>query len=183
MANQPTGVEARFDPRDILVSKTDVHGIITYANRHFIDISGYTEDELLGAPHSLVRHPSMPRCVFDLLWETLRDGREIFAFVVNLAKDGRHYWVFAHVTPDVSPVSGEVIGYHSSRRQAVATSVRVMEDLYAELLRVESRATTKREACRLGREALERALAEKGVTYERFVMDIYALGNPAARAA
>lgn len=181
MSIQPTGVEARFDPRDLLVSKTDARGVITYANRNFIGISGYTEEELLGKPHSIVRHPSMPRCVFDLMWETIQDGREIFAFVINLGKDGRHYWVFAHVTPDIDPNTIEIVGYHSSRRQASAAATRAMEELYAVLRREEARASTKREACMLGRQKLKEILDEKGLTYEQFVMELY--DTTTARAA
>jgi len=96
---EPTGVESHFGDDEIIVSKTDPRGVITYANEIFIRVSGYSEEELLGAPHSILRHPAMPRCVFKLLWDTIQGGREIFAYVVNLAKTGNHYWVLAHVTP------------------------------------------------------------------------------------
>lgn len=181
MPIEPNGIEARFDARDLLVSKTDPRGQLTYVNRNFISISGFTEDELLGKPHSIVRHPSMPRCVFDLMWETIQDGREIFAFVVNLAKDGRHYWVFAHVTPDVDPNTIEILGYHSSRRQASASAIRQIEELYALLRREEARGNTKREACSLGRRKLKEILEGRGVTYEQFVMELY--DSTTARAA
>ena len=87
----PTGVERSFSPDEIIVSKTDTKGIITYANKIFLDIAGYTEDEVLGKPHNMIRHPDMPRCIFELLWQTIQQKKEIFAYVVNMAKNGDHY--------------------------------------------------------------------------------------------
>lgn len=86
-----TGKEVFFKPEEIIVSKTDLKGRITYANRVFLDISGFTEAELLGKPHSILRHPEMPRCVFKLLWDTIQNGSEIFAYVINRCKNGDHY--------------------------------------------------------------------------------------------
>ncbi len=111
----PTGIERHFGEDEIIVSKTDLQGKITYANDVFIRVSGYSEEELIGAPHSLIRHPDMPRAVFKLLWDTLAAGEEIFAYVNNLAASGDNYWVFAHVTPSLG-ADGKVIGYHSNRR-------------------------------------------------------------------
>ena len=112
---RPTGVERTFGQDEIIVSKTDLKGRITYANRVFLQVAGYTEREVLGAPHSLIRHPDMPRSVFQLLWDTIQGGREVFAYVVNLAKNGDHYWVLAHVTPTFDD-AGKIVGYHSMRR-------------------------------------------------------------------
>ena len=95
----PTGVERFFPEDEVIVSKTDFKGRITYANETFLNIAGFTEDEILGQPHSIIRHPDMPRCVFKLLWDTIKARSEIFAYVLNMAKNGDHYWVFAHVTP------------------------------------------------------------------------------------
>src|SRR5208282_4348758 len=111
---QPTGIERFFEEEEIIVSKTDLKGLITYANRVFVQISGYSEEELLGQPHSIIRHPSMPGSVFRLLWETIASGQEIFAYVNNMSKNGDHYWVFAHVTPTFG-AAGEIVGYHSNR--------------------------------------------------------------------
>lgn len=96
---QPTGKEVFFPEDDIIVSKTDLKGRLTYTNRIFCDISSYSEAELMGQPHSIIRHPDMPRAVFKLLWDTLAEGREIFTYVKNMARSGDHYWVLAHVTP------------------------------------------------------------------------------------
>ena len=96
---RPTGTERTFGEDEIIVTKTDLRGVLTYANDVFLRISALTEDEAIGQPHSLIRHPDMPRAVFKLLWDTLKERKELFAYVVNLASDGAHYWVLAHVTP------------------------------------------------------------------------------------
>ena len=95
---------------DFLVSKTDLKGRITYGNRIFIEFSGYSEAELLGAQHNIVRHPDMPRGVFKFLWDTLQAKQECFAYVKNRSKDGGFYWVFANVTPSYA-ADGKVDGY------------------------------------------------------------------------
>jgi len=89
---QPTLQEKVLGEDDFIVSKTDLKGLITYGNRTFIQMSGYSEAELLGAPHNILRHPDMPRVVFKLLWDTIQAQQEICAYVKNLAKDGSFYW-------------------------------------------------------------------------------------------
>lgn len=166
----PTGREVDYDSMEVLVSKTDARGVITYANEIFVKVCKYPEDELLGRPHSIVRHPDMPRCVFKLLWDTIMQGEEIFAYVKNLCADGDHYWVFAHVTPDVDPVTGEIVGYHSSRRRPRPEAVAAIEPLYAQLLEIEG--GDKRSGMQRGTQALLKILGEAGVTYEQFVFSI-----------
>jgi len=140
-----TGKERTFPANEFIVSKTDRKGIITYANDVFVDISGYSEAELMGSAHNIVRHPGMPRCVFKLLWDTIEAGREIFAYVVNRAKNGDHYWVNAHVTPWLDP-EGRIAGYHSNRRVVDrAVLEQVIEPLYARLLEEEARHAAPKE--------------------------------------
>lgn len=110
-----TGVERTFSPDEIIVSKTDLTGKITYGNRTFYRLAGLEESDCLGVQHNLIRHPEMPRAVFKLLWDTIAAGEEIFAYVVNRSANGDHYWVFAHVTPSRDN-SGRIVGYHSNRR-------------------------------------------------------------------
>lgn len=165
---EPTGVERHFGRDEIIVSKTDPRGRITYANQVFLRIAGYEEREVLGQPHSLVRHPDMPRCVFKLLWDTIEGGREIFAYVKNMAKNGDHYWVFAHVTPSFD-ASGKIIGFHSNRRVAQDKPRRTMEGLYAVLRGEEARQPDKASAVRAGVARLEAELAKAGVSYDEFI--------------
>lgn len=139
---RPTGVERTFADDEIIVTKTDPQGRITYANEVFLRMSALTEAEALGAPHSLIRHPDMPRGVFRLLWQTISQGQEMFAYVVNLAADGAHYWVFAHVTPTFDR-SGRILGYHSNRRVPDRGGVAAVQDMYRRLRAVEQAQITQ----------------------------------------
>ena len=168
-AIKPTGVERFFDKDEIIVSKTDLKGRLTYVNRVFMHIAGYEEKELLGEPHSLIRHPDMPRCVFKLLWDTIQDKKEIFAYVVNLCKNGDHYWVLAHVTPSYD-VSGNVNGYHSNRRvPSQRTLSEVIIPTYRELKRIEDSHSSRKDGMNASHQHLLNLLDEKGSTYDEFI--------------
>lgn len=167
----PSGNEITFSEDEIIVSKTDTRGIITYANRVFCRVAGYSEDELLGQPHNIIRHPDMPGCVFKLLWDTLAEGREIFAYVVNQARNGDHYWVFAHVTPSYD-ARGQLIGYHSNRRVPYADALPKVKALYAELRAIEGRHNNRAAAVQAGFDAVAAKLQAAGVSYGEFVFSL-----------
>ena len=167
---QPVKRERKLRKDDFIVSKTDTSGRIAYCNRIFIEISGYTECELLGQQHNIIRHPEMPRVVFHMLGSTLKEGREFFAYIKNLCKDGSYYWVFANLTPTLSS-TGQVVGYYSVRRCPQESSLRVIEPIYAELLEVEKRAGSK-QAIQASTQLLQVKLREYGREYERFVLEI-----------
>lgn len=164
----PTGVEKTFSADDIIVSKTDPQGRLTYVNQLFVEISGYPESELIGKPHNIIRHPDMPRSVFALLWERISSGTEIFAYVMNLSADGGHYWVLAHVTPTFN-ASGAIVGYHSNRRTAEPAAVRQITALYGLLLDAERRHSTPRDAVTAGVVLLEEQLATANLSYDEFI--------------
>lgn len=164
----PSGVEKTFRPDQIIVSKTDPQGRLTYVNGLFVEISGYPEHELIGQPHNVIRHPAMPRTVFRLLWDRISSGQEIFAYVMNLSADGGHYWVLAHVTPTFGP-SGDIVGYHSNRRTASRSALDRITGLYATLLAEEQRHDHTPTAIAAGMELLDATLAEVGMTYDEFV--------------
>ncbi len=166
-----TGVERFFDADEVIVSKTDLQGRITYANRVFQRVAGYTEEELMGAPHSIVRHPDMPRCVFKLLWDTLAAKQEIFAYVVNKAKNGDHYWVFAHVTPSYD-VNGQLIGYHSSRRVPDRAAIDKVVPLYRTLRDIENKNADRKQGMNDAFAAVVALLTEKGIGYDEFVFSL-----------
>ncbi len=167
-----TGVERTFSPDEIIVSKTDLKGHITYANRVFMKLADYDEEELIGAPHSIVRHPDMPRCVFKLLWDTIMGGREIFAYVVNRSKNGDHYWVFAHVTPSFD-TSGNINGYHSNRRVPDKKVVNdVIVPLYKDLLAEEARHSNRKQGMNSAYDTLVSMLKEKGVGYDELIFSL-----------
>lgn len=163
-----TGKEQRFAENEIIVSKTDLKGRMTYVNDIFLKISGYTEEELIGEPHSLIRNPEMPRCVFKLLWDTLEAGKEIFAYVNNRCKNGDNYWVFAHVTPTLD-ANKNIIGYHSNRRVPRAEALAVIKPLYAQLLDIEQKASDRKVGMQQAFETLKSIIASKGVSYEELM--------------
>jgi PAS domain S-box-containing protein len=178
----PTGREAAFHRDEIIVSKTDLQGRITYANDVFVRVSGYSEAELLGAPHSIVRHPEMPRCVFRLLWDTIGSRQEIFAYVLNMAKNGDHYWVLAHVTPSYDP-AGVHVGYHSNRRVPHADALAKVRPLYARLLALEQAVPDRKASVDAGVSALTDLLKGAGATYSQFVFGLSAHTTLDAEAA
>jgi PAS domain S-box-containing protein len=158
--------EYGFSQGEILVSKTDIKGFITYANEKFVKISGYSQSELLGMPHNMTRHPKMPKLIFKLLWKELKAGREINAFVKNIAKDGGFYWVFANVTPSFD-VNNQIIGYHSTRRRASTNALKIIEPLYDTLRKNEIVG-----GIRQSEQVLTEILKEKGIEYDEFVYSI-----------
>lgn len=168
---RPTGVERFFGEEEIIVSKTDLKGHITYANEVFLRVAGLTEEEAIGAPHSIIRHPDMPRCVFKLLWDTLGKGEEIFAYVVNMASNGDHYWVLAHVTPSYNE-QGEIIGYHSNRRVPERSAVEKAQALYADLLAIEAQASDRKAGMDASMNKVVELLGEAGIGYDEFVFSL-----------
>ena len=167
----PTGREILWGEEEIIVSKTDLKGIILYANQTFLRIARYEESEVLGQPHNLIRHPDMPKCVFKLLWDTLEAGDEIFAYVKNMAKDGDHYWVFAHVTPTYG-ANGRIVGYHSNRRCPERKQVELFEGIYAKLLAEEKRHADWREGMASAGRMLQSMVAERQMDYPEFIFSV-----------
>lgn len=167
-----TGVERMFDDDEIIVSKTDLKGHLTYANNVFLRLADMTEKEAIGAPHSVIRNPEMPRAVFKLLWDTIQQGKEIFAYVVNRSKNGDHYWVLAHVTPSYD-ASGNIVGYHSNRR---VPDRRILDEiiipLYKDLLAEENKHANRKEGLDASTAMLTNLLQEKGVGYDEFILTL-----------
>ena len=133
----PIDEEIILDPKRYIVSETDEKGRITFANDYFMEVAGYTQEELIGQPHNIVRHPDMPRVVFKLLWETIKAGKNINAVVKNLAKDGRYYWIFTEFEIRKDTDTGKIIGYHASRKTISKHVIEIIADLYKELLKIE----------------------------------------------
>jgi PAS domain S-box-containing protein len=166
----PTSVERKMREDDFIVSKTDLKGRITYGNRIFIEFSGYSEAELIGTQHNIIRHPDMPRAVFKLLWDTIQAKRECNAYVKNMTKDGGYYWVFANVTPNYDR-QGNITGYFSVRRKPKADAVATVTGLYRAMLAAE-RAAGARDAMAASTRILTDLLAEKGLSYDELVLAI-----------
>jgi len=155
----------------MIVSKTDTRGVITYASRLFVEIADYSVPELIGAPHNLVRHPDMPRCVFKLLWDRIGSGQEIFAYVVNIARNGDHYWVFAHATPSFDD-AGNITGYHSSRRCPRRDAIGAIAPVYSTLLAKEAQYPSPKEGIAASEAMLFGILKDKGIDYDQFVSSL-----------
>lgn len=163
----PLTHERTFGIEELFFSTTDRKGIIVSGNRVFTRVSGWTADELVGEPHSILRHPDMPRVVFNLLWDEIQAGRPIVAYVKNLAKDGGYYWVVATVVPVAD-------GYLSVRFKPSSAFFPVVQGLYAKLraieATVESEGHGKKAAMAASAAALGEALAGLGfATYHEFM--------------
>lgn len=167
----PTNREVFFAENEIIVSKTDTTGRITYCNDVFLSIAGYKEREILGQPHSVIRHPDMPRCVFKLLWDAIQAKHEIFAYVKNMAKSGDHYWVLAHVTPSLDE-GGRILGYHSNRRVPSRPAVEAATDLYRQLKAAEDSPANRKDGLAASHAMFTEMLARKGVSYDEFVLSL-----------
>lgn len=151
---------------DFIVSKTDLKGRITYANKIFMDMADYTEEELLGKPHSIIRHPDMPKAVFRHLWDTIVKKEEVFAFVINKTKKGDAYWVYANVTASLDE-KGKLIGYYSVRRKPNPKALDIIIPLYKKMLEVE-----KSNGVDASFKVLTDILEEKGVSYNELIIAI-----------
>ncbi|MDF1878102.1 PAS domain-containing protein [Sulfurimonas sp. SAG-AH-194-C20] len=162
----PTDNEKELLADEFIVSKTDERGKILYGNKTFINISGYQESELLGKPHSILRHPDMPKIVFQLLWDRLKEKEEIFAYVKNICKDGSFYWVLANVTVTLDS-NDKVVDLHSVRRKPSSKAMQVIPSLYAQLLTQE-----KNGGIHASEKFLNTILKEKGETYDDFIFNL-----------
>ncbi|MBL1244050.1 MAG: PAS domain-containing protein [Sulfurimonas sp.] len=131
----PVDEEILLDPKRYIVSETDAKGKLTYCNEYFIEVAGYTKEELLNHSHNIIRHPDMPKVIFKLLWETIQSGKNINAVVKNMAKDGRYYWVFTEF--ETVRENGEIVAYKAHRKNVSKHIVEIISSLYDELLKIE----------------------------------------------
>ena len=162
----PIDEEIKFSKKKFIVSKTDINGIITFVNKNFCDISGYSENELVGAPHNIIRHPDMPRAIFFLIWNSLLRGEPVSGVVKNLAKSGKYYWVIADL--DVKKdENGNIKSLTAFRRAAPQHVIDEIEELYDTMLNIE-----RRRGMEGSLSYLESYLEEKGMNYEEFLNDL-----------
>lgn len=145
-----TGREYKLKPNDFLISRTDKTGRITYANHSFIEVSGYSREELLGQPHNILRHPDMPSAAFADLWEIIKSGETWVGLVKNRRKNGDHYWVNAHVAPILE--DGQIQGYVSMRTKASEEVIEATDDVYRRIREDDSNRwyVSRGKACRRG---------------------------------
>jgi PAS domain S-box-containing protein len=153
--------------QDFIVSKTDLTGRILYGNETFIEFSGYEEEELLGQPQNIIRHPDMPRLIFKLLWDCITNDKEIFAFVKNSSKDGGFYWVFAQVAPTFNRQQ-QKIGYTSVRRMPNPKAIPSISELYEKMLMAERQANAGEEIA-ASTAVLNEFLTRNNISYDFLV--------------
>lgn len=167
---QPTIIdkEVVWDKSRVIMSKTDHRGIIEYANEVFVDVCGYEDYELMGQPHSIIRHPDMPKVLFKVLWENLKLGGNFHAVVKNLAKSGRYYWVVTDFESTKNE-DGEITHYFGRRRavpQEIITNY--IEPLYKKLLQIE-----KASGVEYSEKYLIGFLEEKNRSYVEYINDLF----------
>lgn len=165
---EPNGREITFGEDEVIVSKTDKTGRITYANDVFLRVAKYTEAELIGQQHSIIRHPAMPRAVFKLVWDVILSGQEVFGYVLNLNKLGESYWVLAHITPNLD-ANNNIIGFHSSRRKPRREAIDKIWPVYQQLLQIEQASTNAKVGMQNSFAAVVGLLEQQKTSYEEFV--------------
>lgn len=162
-------VERQVSADAFLVSKTDTKGKITYCNIPFAQIVGAQCSELVGKPHNIVRHPDMPRIIFKILWEHVKNKKEVFAYVKNKSFDDSFYWVFANVTASLDQ-NGNTIGYYSVRRKPNPKALEIIIPLYKQLLEAE-----KNGGIEASSRLLESVLKEKNKSYDELMNNLQRL--------
>jgi aerotaxis receptor len=124
--------EEFFFEGSVIISQTDLNGVITYANRKFCEVSGYSADELVGQPHNIIRHPQMPKVAFEKMWNSISSGHTWNGLVKNMRKDGRYYWVDTEILP-IHDENNEITGYIASRKAASRKDIEESEAVYRKM--------------------------------------------------
>lgn len=132
---KPVDEEVLFDGRS-LISETDLKGIITFVNRKFVEMTGYSKDEAVGQPHSMLRHPDMPKAAFKQMWDIIKEGKTWEGYVKNLRKDGKYYWVIVTIVPKKDE-EGNIISYIASRKTPDRQLLKTVEKQYKEMIEKE----------------------------------------------
>ncbi len=127
--------EVLFDGRS-LISETDLKGRITFVNRKFVEMTGYSKDEAIGQPHNILRHPDMPKAAFEQMWKMIKNGQIWDGYVKNLRKDGKYYWVVVHIVPKKDE-QGNIVGYIASRKMPDRTQLPYIEEEYRRMMAAE----------------------------------------------
>ena len=164
----PTGKEIKLSNKRFIVSKTDTRGIILYANDYFVEVCGYSEVELIGQPHSIVRHPDMPKAIFYLLWEHIKQGKNITAVVKNMGKSGNHYWVVTDFEI-LRDSMGNVTEYIAYRHSVLPQVIEEIEPLYKKLKEIEDEHGMKASV-----DYIKAFLEEKGLSYNSYIDELAA---------
>ncbi len=133
---KPINEEYKIPEGGVIISQTDTKGNITYVNKKFQEVSGYTKKELIGKPHSIIKHPDMPKTVFDKMWDNLKSGQAFNGIIKNLRKDGRYYWIELEIIP-LRDDNENITGYISVARPASEKDIYENEETYFSMLEAE----------------------------------------------
>lgn len=150
-----------------ILSRTDLNGKIKSCNKYFTEISGYSEEELIGSNHNIIRHEDMPRVIFKLMWSCLKNHEDILAVVKNQSKTGDYYWVTTIFETKKNVFNNNPEAYLALRKAAPVKAIKAMEPLYEELLRVE-----KKFGLVASEKYLKNFLEEKDKTYDEYVKEV-----------
>ncbi|ATA76133.1 putative PAS/PAC sensor protein [Capnocytophaga canimorsus] len=163
----PIDKEVVWDKSKVIISETDSFGTITNVNDVFVDVSGYSPNELIGQPHNLIRHPDMPKLAFKMLWDNLKSGNNFAGVVKNLAKSGEYYWVITDFEIIRDPMGN--ITHYIARRKSVPTPVidNYVTPLYETLLKLE-----KIGGMDLSARYFKNYLDKQGKDYMDFIMSV-----------
>ena len=129
---KPIDEEVLFDGRS-LISETDLKGVITFVNRKFVEMTGYSKEEAVGEPHNMLRHPDMPKAAFEGMWKIIKEGKTWEGYVKNLRKDGKYYWVVVNIVPKKDE-NGNIIGYIASRKMPDRAQLDRIKTQYKEMM-------------------------------------------------
>lgn len=167
MSVTPVNKEVAWDKTKTIMSKTDAAGTIEYVNQVFLDVSGYSESEVLKRPHNVIRHPDMPKTIFKILWDNIQKGINFHAIVKNMAKTGEYYWVITDFDIIKDP-TGKIINYMGRRSSVPAETItNHIEPLYKKILEVEQAGGIE-----MGEKYFNQFLQEQGKDYLTFIEDI-----------
>jgi aerotaxis receptor len=137
---EPIDIEVTFKEEGLeasaLITQTDLHGVITYASKAYRQMTKYSKEELVGSPHSIVRHPDMPAAAFKQMWDVIKSDKMWEGYVKNLRKDGKYYWVIVRIEP-IFDENGKKIGYVGLRREPDRDAVKNIAEKYKEMLKNE----------------------------------------------
>ncbi len=161
-----TNSEKKLSDNDFIISKTDTKGRIIYCNEIFADMAGYSIGDLIGADHSLIRHPDMHKIAFKVAWDLIQSKKEFFGFVKNLCADGSYYWVFACISADLD-TNGKIISYTSVRRKPTQSAIDAIIPIYKLLQDAE-----KSDNIEASSSLLNNFLFENNTTYDKFIISL-----------
>ncbi len=166
---KPIDNEIKLSDKQYIVSRTDSLGVIEYGNDYFHEISGYSEAELIGKPHNIVRHPDMPKVLFKMMWERINKGKNIKAIVKNLAKDGSFYWIVTAFESKIDPVTNRIISHTAFGRHVPQKAINAIAPIYKKLLEIE-----KEHSVQASEKYLLEFLETDNTTYDEYVEKLIA---------